>query len=424
MSVEVPEGWTETALAQVCKRVRRPLGDDIPAILMISAQKGFVEQSKMYSRFMAGESLKNYTRLRRTEFAYNKGNSKTYPQGCVFRLDDWEAAAVPAVYISFALTSTTVNSDFLAHYFAAGALNRQLARVITSGARSNGLLNISPDSFFACRLKVPPLAEQQKIAAILTAVDDAIRATEAVIAQTRTVKAGLLQDLLTRGIGPDGRPHTELQQTELGPLPMGWTVRPFFDVLDLQHGRAFPSTLYQDHGVALVRPGNLREDNLVVWDQTHTTHVPKRLWDEASRFRVTDGEILMNLTAQSLADGFLGRVCLTPEGTECLLNQRIGRVSAKKGMGTGFAYWALQGPTFRAHIASRGQGSKVQHLYNRDLESAFLPVPSVGEQERISARLFQLHDVLASERPKLTQLKTLKAGLLQDLLTGKVRVTP
>lgn len=76
-------------------------------------------------------------------------------------------------------------------------------------------------------LALPPLAEQKKIAAILSSVDEAIRANEAVIEQTRRVKEGLLQELLTRGIG-----HTEFRETELGPLPVGWRVMSLGSLLD------------------------------------------------------------------------------------------------------------------------------------------------------------------------------------------------
>ena len=65
----------------------------------------------------------------------------------------------------------------------------------------------------------PPLPEQKKIAAILSSVDQAINATQAVIDQTRKVKEGLLQDLLTRGIG-----HTRFKQTEVGEIPEGWEI--------------------------------------------------------------------------------------------------------------------------------------------------------------------------------------------------------
>ena len=73
-------------------------------------------------------------------------------------------------------------------------------------------------------LPLPPLPEQKKIAAILSSVDEAIGATEAVIAQTRRVKEGLLQDLLTRGIRRGGRPHTRFKETVIGEIPESWEV--------------------------------------------------------------------------------------------------------------------------------------------------------------------------------------------------------
>jgi type I restriction enzyme S subunit len=109
--------------------------------MTISAKSGFLLQSDKYSRDMAGRSVENYVVLREGEFAYNKGNSLTAPQGCIFRLDR-PTALVPHVYICFALKDG-LNPAFYAHFFEAGALNPQLARLINSGVRNDGLLNLA-----------------------------------------------------------------------------------------------------------------------------------------------------------------------------------------------------------------------------------------------------------------------------------------
>jgi type I restriction enzyme S subunit len=385
---------------------------------MISSTRGFVSQADRYSRFMAGESLKNYVELHQGEFAYNKGNSKTYPQGCVFQLNGWERAAVPNVYISLSLEEESMHPDFASQFFAAGGLNRALKRVITSGARSNGLLNLSVEDFFDCGVPVPPLPEQKKIAAILSSVDKAIQATQAVIEQTRRVKEGLLQDLLTKGIG-----HTRFKQTEIGEIPEAWEVASLLEMAELQHGKAFPSTDYCTQGVRLVRPGNLHVDNVVVWDDAHTTCLPSHHWEESPDYQVGPNEILMNLTAQSLADNFLGRVCMTPAEGSCLLNQRIGRILPAPDVSRDFLVWALQGPQFREHLRTRGQGSKVQHLYNRDLETARLPHPPLAEQQSISNAMWEAREAVDASSTVEAWLHQVTAGLLQDLLTGKVRVS-
>lgn len=173
---------------------RRSDGADHP-VMTISAQRGFVRQSEKFRRDMAGDSLRTYTLLRRGEFAYNKGNSATFPQGCVFALGQ-NSALVPSVYVSFALDSS-LNGRFYQHYFSSGALNRQLAQRISSSVRGNGLLNITPKAFMSVEVPVPDRAQQDLIA---LAADH--RQQELTLLQRRTEllreqKRGLMQKLLS-----------------------------------------------------------------------------------------------------------------------------------------------------------------------------------------------------------------------------------
>ena len=86
---------------------------------------------------------------------------------------------------------------------------------------------VSKRKFLTCGVLVPPLAEQRKIAAILSSVDDAIEKTQAVIDQAQIVKRGLMQELFTRGL-PGW--YTRFKQTEIGSIPSEWTVRSLADV--------------------------------------------------------------------------------------------------------------------------------------------------------------------------------------------------
>jgi len=152
-------------------------------------------QSDKFDRDMAGSSVERYILLHEGEFAYNKGNSLTAPYGCIFSLDR-PAAVVPFVYFCFALHGD-LNREFYVHLFAAGALNRQLSRLINSGVRNDGLLNLSPDDFFACRIPVPPPDEQAKIAATLKAAKHEIALLDSELSALRQQKRGLMQKLLT-----------------------------------------------------------------------------------------------------------------------------------------------------------------------------------------------------------------------------------
>ncbi|SOC17347.1 restriction endonuclease subunit S [Rhodobacter maris] len=190
-----PQRWPLKALSEVSNPVRRKSAGDNHPVMTISAKSGFLMQSDKFARDMAGQSVERYTLLHEGEFAYNKGNSKTAPYGCVYRLDR-PTALVPFVYFCFAL-KPGLDPEFYEHLFAAGALNHNLSRLINSGVRNDGLLNLYSEDFFSCRVPVPPLEEQRRIARTLTAAKQELALLDAEIEALTRQKRGLMQKLLT-----------------------------------------------------------------------------------------------------------------------------------------------------------------------------------------------------------------------------------
>lgn len=188
--------WPMRHLSDVANRVQRSevAEPDLP-VLMISSGAGFVRQDEKYSRFMAGKSVENYIALEEGEFAYNKGNSKRYEFGCVYPLKGLPKGLVPHVYVCFRLKNGQ-DAGFFEHLFAADFLHDQLGALVNTGVRNNGLLNIRPADFMACKVPVPPLDEQQTIAARLDVAADWVRRSDEYAASLRNEKAALLADLL------------------------------------------------------------------------------------------------------------------------------------------------------------------------------------------------------------------------------------
>lgn len=190
-----PDRWKQRPLSTISTRVRRQNGGGDHPVMTISARSGFRLQSDKFSRDMAGSSVDRYIVLHEGDFAYNKGNSLTAPYGCIFPLDR-PTALVPFVYFCFALKAD-LNREFFAHLFAAGALNHQLSRLINSGVRNDGLLNLNPEDFFGCNVPVPPADEQSAIASTLTTAKQEIGLLETEIEACTRQKRGLMQKLLT-----------------------------------------------------------------------------------------------------------------------------------------------------------------------------------------------------------------------------------
>lgn len=189
--------WDTRSIGDVSERIQRRARDDeeLP-VLMISSGSGFVRQDEKYSRFMAGKSVENYIALDQGEFAYNKGNSKSYEFGCVFSLNTYERGLVPNVYVCFKL-SPNLNAVFYEHLFRADFLHDQLGALVNTGVRNNGLLNIKPVDFLACLVPVPPLDVQHRIAEVLTTSAKWVALQERDLELLKQEKAALMPQLLT-----------------------------------------------------------------------------------------------------------------------------------------------------------------------------------------------------------------------------------
>ncbi|MCR3969007.1 restriction endonuclease subunit S [Aeromonas veronii] len=144
--------WKFQSISQISKRIQRKSDGEGHPILTISSLSGFVRQDERYSRYMAGESVKNYILLKKGEFAYNKGNSKTYEFGCIFDLDSYKSGLVPHVYVCFKLHQG-LSHRYFKYLFEADYLKPQLGALVNTGVRNNGLLNIKPSEFM--NAKVP-----------------------------------------------------------------------------------------------------------------------------------------------------------------------------------------------------------------------------------------------------------------------------
>jgi type I restriction enzyme, S subunit len=189
--------WKETRIGNLFKQIKNVNdGGDSHSIMTISSKLGLISQEDKFDRVIAGESLKKYTQLSQGDFAYNKGNSKTYPMGCIYRLEEKESALVPFVYICFSPTEL-VDGLFYNHWFLAHGLDRQLNKIITSGARGDGLLNVNTNDFFGLKIIYPPKEEQTAIAQVLQAADKEICLLKSKAKKLKEQKRGLMQVLLT-----------------------------------------------------------------------------------------------------------------------------------------------------------------------------------------------------------------------------------
>jgi type I restriction enzyme S subunit len=259
-------------------------------------------------------------------------------------------------------------------------------------------------AFKEVEILTPPLAEQRKIAAILSSVDETIEKTEAVIAQLDVVKKAMLEELLTRGI--PGR-HSRFKQTEIGEVPAEWAVAKLGELVDVLSGFPFKSELFTEdatRGTPLIRIRDLRRDKTTA----------RFLGSFDPRYLMEPGEILVGM------DGDFD-VCRW-RGAPALLNQRVCRVTPREGRGLVSSFLGYLLVPLLLRINASTSATTVKHLSVRDISSSTIALPGIREQELIGDALTALDDRRLQEQAVLGFLTRTKQSLAGELLSGNLRV--
>ena len=164
--------WEQRKLGDVVKEITRNDPESEAPIMMITANNGFIEQSERYAFNNAGESLKKYILLKKGELAYNHGASKLRPYGSCFALTTAENARIPFVYHCF--SAENQNAEFMSIELNGAEIESQLRKIVSSGARMDGLLNISFDEYTSVSVLLPGTEEQDRIADFFRHLDNLI----------------------------------------------------------------------------------------------------------------------------------------------------------------------------------------------------------------------------------------------------------
>lgn len=273
----------------------------------------------------------------------------------------------------------------------------------------------------------PVRSEQQRIADVLAAINEAIRETKALIAKTEQIKAGLMRDLFTRGVRSDGqlRPAGGHRASRFGPIPQEWTIGSLLDVADLSRQAVltgpFGADLGNDdfvlEGVPVLRIGNVQAGFLDLSDLLFVTAAKAR---ELRRYVVQDGDLLFARQGATT-----GRNALATKDVEgCIINYHIIRVALDHSKcAPRFIEAAFNEQVVMRQVArDKGRGTR-EGINTAQLKALDIPLAPLAEQRKIGELLDAHAQDLASLENGLLKLQDLKAGVMRDLLTGRVRVS-
>lgn len=264
--------------------------------------------------------------------------------------------------------------------------------------------------------------EQTKIAEVLSTVDQAIEQTEVLIAKQQHIKTGLMQDLLTCGIDERGNLRSEqthqFKDSLLGRIPVEWDVKEATELCDAVidcKNRTPPAT---SEGHPVIRTPNVRDGEFVYADLAYTDSVSYRIW--VARGKPRAGDVVITREAP------FGEACLIPNDlyAPCLGQRMMMYQPNPAKLRPDYLVYAIYSETLQKRFLALAGGSTVGHLKVGDVRKLPIPHPTSIDEQRVIAEVLT---GAATSIKKLEsvghKLRSLKTGLMQDLLTGMKRVT-
>jgi len=418
-----PEDWTPHRLRDISSRITSRYSSGPATVLTISGAKGLVDQEAYFSRRVASKDLSAYYVLRRGDFAYNKSYSSGYPFGVIARLERHDGGVVSPLYICFRITSRRCSPEFLAHAFEAGILDERLNMIAREGSRDHGLLNVRVEEFFDSTIQLPELGVQQCIAEILSTVDEAIEQTEKLIAKHQQIKAGLMHDLFTRGLTPNGRlrpPHTEAphlyKDSPLGPIPKEWEVKPLKDITARITDGSHQAVETEEDGVVPFLYVSCIRGNQISYETA--AKISLSTYDRISAGRKPRPGVILYT-----AVGSYGYAALLHSNSPLAFQRHIAYIDASSSRAFApFLAWLLNCPVLRRHADRVAEGNAQKTVTLRELGKYPILMPERGEQEQTAHAIDHAADAIQKLSEDRAKLLEVKRGLMHDLLTGEVEV--
>ncbi|WP_457553287.1 restriction endonuclease subunit S [Desulfobacula sp.] len=274
---------------------------------------------------------------------------------------------------------------------------------------------------------IPNIKKQEKIASILESIDQTIEKTEALIHKYQQIKAGLMQDLFTRGVTADGklRPPREhapelYKESPVGWIPKEWEVQSLKqrvgaeNIINGPFGSDLLTSELYDEGVPVlyvqdIKPGYFK--------RISTKHVTKHKAIALSFCNVRENDVLVAKVGSPPCDS-----CIYLYNEKAIVTQDVIRIRPSANINPEYISSLLNSPFGRSTIKKISIEGTRERVSLTEFKNIKIPIPNPEEQQTIGRMLSMSQKLIDKEKSKKSKLKKQKSGLMHDLLTGKVQV--
>ena len=404
MSEQIPKRWLLKSIGEMISESRLELiNEDSTKRLSVSLHlKGVGKRSE---RATDQIGVTRYFMRKAGQFIYGKQNLHKGALGIIPKMFEGFSSSQDIPAFDF---NAEINPDWFLQYFRQQHFYEGLEKI----ASGTGSKRIQPKDLYREIILTPPLLEQKKIAFILNSVDEVIDNTQKQIDKLQDLKKGTLNELLTNGIG-----HSEFKDSELGEIPKSWEVKRLEEVCSKlkpgPFGTSITKSMYVEKGYKVYG-----QEQVISGDAFFGNYfIDKNKYIELSAFSVQADDVLISLV------GTIGKCLIIPKGHEMgIINPRLILMRLNKLCTSKFLQYLLSSKTVQEQLRQTQQGGTMGVLSASVLKPLKLRIPPISEQENLTKIFGSIDDRIINLNSKLSQIQYLKKSLMQDLLTGEVRV--
>ena len=390
--------WEQRKLGEIAKEVvRNDPASDAP-IMMITAGNGFIEQSDRYAFNNAGESLKKYILLERGELAYNHGASKLRPYGSCFALTTVEKARIPFVYHCFSVEKS--NPEFLSIELNGANVENQLRKIVSSGARMDGLLNIAYSEYTEVTVQLPKKEEQDWIAKFFKHLDTLITLHQRKYEKLVNIKKSMLDKMFP----PNGASVPEIR---FKGFTDPWEQRKLDEIANFSKGVGYSKNDLCEEGTPIILYGRLYTKY-----ETSIFDVDTFVKEKAGSVYSKGGEVIVPASGETAEDISIASVVVKPG---ILLGGDLNIVSPTTEYDSAFLALTISSGAAHEYLSSLAQGKSVVHLHNADIQSVSAKFPTKREQEKIHLLFGKIDTLITLHQRKLEKLQNIKKSCLEKM---------
>ena len=304
--------------------------------------------------------------------------------------------------------SSGINSLYLSYYLMSDFTVKEIFKYNTSSSQPNVLVG----NLRKFNIIVPSTEEQEKIASILSIVDEQIDHVDALIEKNKELKKGLMQTLLTKGIG-----HTKFKKTEIGEVPSEWYIKSIDEITkEVYRYPTYYGIEYVEEGIAEIR-GELLNDDASIKKESFR-YISEKTAKKFPRTKLEGGDIVISVR------GTIGKVgYITEELAGSNITANLLRVSMNRNiMNEHFVKQLFLSDIMKRKFDEITTATTIKTFKVPEFKQIILAIPTKDEQDKIASILLEVDKKIEEHENKKQKLEELKKGLMQQLLTGRIRV--